>query len=201
MGVPSNYEIKNLRQRIIKSYIRITGNGMDAEDTAQSVLLAWHKNNWKRGQTIDQAVIDCLRKQSGRKGSINYNQRGLLLQSESIEGRRDLGYELEDRECYNRFANLFRGSQRTMFLLREKWGLNEIEIADLFGVSSSRICQRFQGIQKRIQQRIYAEEKGKSRVCQKSTKEMAQILSEKTKTNQWCLESFEDIPMETGEPW
>lgn len=51
------------------------------------------------------------------------------------------------------------GEERAFFLLRYQYGFKEIEIAGLYGLTESRICQRLAGIHERLQHIVRASER------------------------------------------
>lgn len=53
--------------------------------------------------------------------------------------------------------NGFYGIERAIMILLGQWGMSEVEIGNIFGVSESRISQRLKGIQKRLYARAAAE--------------------------------------------
>lgn len=86
--------------------------------------------------------------------------------------------------------------ERIVFLLRGIWGLNGSEIADLFGVSVSRVSQWHKRIQERIQQRIKEEASG---MAAKTKRAMQEIIQEKTKRKSE-LEQRQTKQMEKRKP-
>jgi len=196
-------EFKKATEKIKRIYRKLTGdiNSPEAEDIAQEVICRRLSNPNSASQNYQQSVIDCLRQRSGRKGTCSYEQRRLIMSATTTTGRDDIGSYVGERGDSWHFERFFRGTDRAILLLIIKWGLSETEVADLFGVSESRICQRYKGIQKRIQQRIAAQKKAGSGRAKKGSGEMAKILSEETKRNGWQLVSFEDKGLATGQPW
>lgn len=195
----NNDDYQKAKEKIERIYRKITGDYIspEAEDIAQEVICMRFSNPKSTNQSYRQSVIDCLRKRTGRKGSSGYQQRRLLVSAELTESIGDIGIDVgEPRNTWN-FERFFRGTDRAILLLIIKWGLNEIEIADLFGVSSSWICKRYKRIQSRISERITQESKS----ARKRESKVEAILREKEKRNWRQLESFKDKAMETGQPW
>jgi DNA-directed RNA polymerase specialized sigma24 family protein len=131
----------------------------DREELAQEVLCRMLEGK-NQHSTVDQTLIDALRERSGRKGSPNYEARLRLYSAESrephhlgIPGGDRVGADLDDRIDIQRMADFLRGEERALMKLRHQWGMNEVEIADLFGVSASRICQRLKGVCGRLSAR------------------------------------------------
>lgn len=77
-------ELKKITKRIMFSYTKITKRTNGADDCAQEVLEYFIKGHGK-SQTIGQAVIDYLRRDSGRKGLPGYSQKQNLNNANSIE--------------------------------------------------------------------------------------------------------------------
>jgi hypothetical protein len=143
--------------------------------------------------TIDQAVIDNLRKRSGRKGSVGYDQRLSLENATQSESATHLffcsshsGHDVETREDVSRYLRFVSDSiDRGCYVLYHAWGLNAGEIGDIFGFSESRVCQRLERVQSSLSKRIAAQKR--ARVQGKTSGEMAGVLSEETIRNGWGL--------------
>lgn len=137
----------------------------DREEISQEVLCRMLEGKHQHS-TIDQAVIDVIRKRFGRTGTPGYDKKHALAKSlqagdglenlESTIGNND-GTSLDDRLDIKRAIIEFRGRQRAIIVLRFIWGMNEIEIADIFGVTESRVSQWLKGIQGRLSKRAAQE--------------------------------------------
>jgi len=146
----------------MQSAIRMGFSG-DREDISQEVLLRMLEGK-NRHSTIDQIVIDALRERAGRKGAPSYERRKNLYNShgqepgqlETLIGSYD-GTNSDDRIDINRIAGFLNGDDRAILLLSCQWGMNEIEIGNLFGVSESRISQRLARISERLSARVKKE--------------------------------------------
>lgn len=127
-----------LEQRIRNSYRYITKNMApnDEDDCVQDVLLSYWKNG--KGQTVEQAVIDFLRKNgSGRKGKKSYEARRKLQTTselpETLVSDDGPGYEVDVCEGIDERV------KQIILLLEEGHTLNEV--GEMFGISHSRVCQ------------------------------------------------------------
>lgn len=193
----SEEEIKKISQSARFSYHKITGDYQGAEDCAQSVLASWMSKRGPVKQTVKQAVIDYLRSFDGRKSHDKYETRRALNLPGGQGDLDSVGYESD--ECgrdADRLARFLPQTERVIFLLYTKWGLNGVEIADLFRVSESRIHQRIEGIQSRLSKRVKAEE---SRAKGKGKEKVEAILSVK-KSHRPGMECQESEAMEGVEP-
>lgn len=194
-------EYNKIKKKVEIALNKYGARNFDHEEITQDVMLMWAERGFKKGQTVDQAVIDCLRKYTGRKGSCGYIARKELQNAASLDDGYQLGRNIEpyvgERGDYRGFERFFCGDERAIYLLIVKWGFSEVEVADLFGVSESRICQRYKGIQSRISARVKKEARG----SEKRSREMEEILSEEAKRNIWGVESFSDQSLAVGESW
>jgi RNA polymerase sigma factor (sigma-70 family) len=139
--------------RRAKTSARKRGFGEHADDLAQEVLLSFVEGRG-RHQTIDQAVIDAIRRTFGDSRSDHHQLRracdwkGLTPRVLEIHGKSE-----SDRGCeigFERIVSLLGGPDRAIIKLRYQWGFREREIGDLFGLTESRISQRLKDIQTRL---------------------------------------------------
>jgi hypothetical protein len=148
-----------LRKRAVAS-ARGYGFAEFAEDIAQEVLLYFSEGRGER-QTIDQAVIDAVRRMFGRPGTPGFSRKQSLERAQSIfdedgkitvaprsSGSGDHGLDFE------RITGLLSGDDRMMIILSFRYGLINTEIADLFEVTESRISQRLSDIFSKLRQRL-----------------------------------------------
>lgn len=146
----------------LKASASILGFGSEAEEISQAVLTRMLEGRHKHA-TCEQAVIDYLRSNYGRKGEPSYDLRQaftlkrLSFEEYFIEHPGQFGTESPNRSYAFDILGYFRGVERAMFLLNHYWGFNEVEIGNLFGVSESRVSQRLQSLQGRLSARIKAE--------------------------------------------
>lgn len=128
--------IEYLSNRIRASYKAITKNMApnDEDDCVQEVLLQYHKNG--RGQTVDQAVIDYLRKTTGRKDNPDYEMR-LNLKS-GVELSEDIIFDEMKPDAID--LSLVHGRSREVISLSCE-GYSQKEIGEKLGVTESRVSQ------------------------------------------------------------
>lgn len=152
----------------------IKGRAFEAEDFA-----GWYAKHILEGrgahQTMSQAFIEYLRTTYGDSRTASHRVR----QSAEINRvtitatrEREEGFELGEDELEGvprielpngrvpfeineqiRAANL-EAQERCMIWLRHGWNFTEGEIANCFGITESRICQRLSGIHKRLQETL-----------------------------------------------
>lgn len=123
------------------------------EDVTHDILIMWMRRGNKTGQTVDQAVIDVLRKSTGRKGSTNYESR--LCLNTPTEVDENFKKEPISDSYYDimfEYEKLFHGDFRVCYVLRHKWGFSLEDIAEVLGVTNSLISHRLIKMQKTIQE-------------------------------------------------
>lgn len=136
-----------------------------AEDIAQDVLL--HFSSGKgRHQTIDQAVLDAIRRDFGRPGTPNFDQRQCFNSPERLDDPdcsiTDRHLEIESGELRGDFERLtqgLKGIERACIILKFKWGFTQKEISDCFGVTESRISQRVARMETSLHSRMEVSER------------------------------------------
>lgn len=139
-------DLKKIEKRIQASFFRITKGNEDPSDCVQEILLRMLEGRHKHA-TIDQCVVDYLRMQSGRKGSVSYSTRINLNNSDSLEpGKNDQPIELGPRrESSDRdlhwFVNELRGSREGDMMSMQLEGYSLKEIGSVYGFSESRASQ------------------------------------------------------------
>lgn len=140
-------EFESLEERIRNSYRYITKrkNPDTEDDCVQECLLSFWKNG--KGQTVDQAVVDFLRTQSGRKGDVNYEVR-LNLQN-AVE----IPESLSSNQNFNIEIDITEGLDGRLKYICEKYseGYTFREIAVSLGVTESRISQLFKDFSEKMQ--------------------------------------------------
>lgn len=161
-------DVEKLQARIRRVFNRLSGGLGDADECAQEILLGMLEGRHQH-QTVDQAVIDYLRSQFGRKGEPSYIGRQNLARAHHVEpGELDRLLPVDSRRGVDDgvdFKRMLRGLEsidKACFKLFYGWGLSEVEISDLFDVSASRISQRIERVSKRVRQRV-AQEKSRAR--------------------------------------
>jgi hypothetical protein len=158
-------------------------------ETSQNVIADMLESG-NRSQPLKYAVIDCLRKESGRKGTSCYADRLHLRNPE-----REVEFLHDDSVATGGvawgLARCLGREDRVMFLLKYVWGFDVTDIGNLFGLDQSGIAQKLARIQKSLRQRMEKKEQRKTTGC------LEEVLSETEK----FFECFEDEEMEGFEPW
>ena len=107
-----------------------------------------------KGQTIDQAIVDVLRKLYGRKNCVSHKDRQNIQHPVCLDLLIETGkfreYRQEDMSKILEYHKLFNGKYRVSFILRFKYGLLLREIAECFGVTESAVSKWFQEIKEKI---------------------------------------------------
>lgn len=139
--------LEKMSKRIRYAYNKLTGGATDADDCVQEVLCRMLEGKHKHS-TIDFAVIDYLRLQSGRKGSASYTKRRNLASPDLYEQgqevgatRFDYGRELDCRRIVEFIATNLRGNKGDAIRMIVLEDFNLKEAGEKLGLSESRICQ------------------------------------------------------------
>jgi RNA polymerase sigma factor (sigma-70 family) len=139
---------------------RLHRNREGAEDYAQDALLQTIEHpEWQ--VDFRYRVLDAIRKDHGRTGTLKHAVRRNLENSKHLDPESVYGPSFENlREPrqtdpleFARFREMLSGlkpSERAIIILRYFWSFTEIEIADCFGVTESRICQKLSDIHEKI---------------------------------------------------
>lgn len=196
-------DIKKLLTRIKYSCCRL-GRSEIAEETAQEVFTRMLEGKHQHA-TIDQAVIDYLREQYGRKGKPGYAERQALSKPDSYEqGDYDRtiqsgdGSNLDDRIDFNRITDNLTGFRRCLVIMRHRDGMNEKEIGHYFGFTESWAHLWLERIQTGISKRIGIK---KSRIQGETCEKMETLLPEKTEGKRWRVEQGEIERLEKSQSW
>lgn len=146
-------------------------------------------------QTLEQFFIDLMRKRFGdsRQEYGRIKQKAIFTSRESDETLSSLPHDVNTEALA--LKQYLSKEERSIFVLHYEWGFNETEIANIFGVSSSRICQRLQRVQERIRKKIAAEKQ------RENSRELEAVLRQETKGNRWRVESFADKAMARLKSW
>jgi predicted transcriptional regulator len=157
---PDDSEIEKLRNRSLITSRRM-GINQDSEDIAQEVAIRFIQNG--KGQTVQQATIDVIRsvygstrgsRMSGVTGvrraerfatSLQESRESNLASINPIEGARFIDAFLSTSRI------LLSGSKRAIIILVYQWGFSLEEVADLLGVTESRISQ----VRSELEERVY----------------------------------------------
>lgn len=192
----SDDEIRSLTKRISYSCKKYKIKNDEVDDIVQDILLKFYENKDSK-QTIDQAVIDYIRKNYGdsRTEAGRKKQNKIeLIENTFIKNDCDFNNLILDA---NFFIKNLSKTDRVIFLLKEVFSFDENEIGYLFDVGASRICQRYKGIQKRLHERVEKETADKD----KGSEVMEELLREETEGDLWAMEFREDKGMEIIESW
>jgi RNA polymerase sigma factor (sigma-70 family) len=140
--MPMSWE--KLRRSAFIAARKLGANGVDADDFANEAMLAWLEGHW-RGQTVNQAVISAYRKIYGRgKARMTY------VELDHDEPRESQAHGFD----YNAWVSELEERDRAMIKLKYEWGMEGIEIADLFGISKSRVSQRLKILEGKMKERM-----------------------------------------------
>lgn len=136
---------------IIGFVLRRIGISESPEDLAQEYVCGLLEGK-HRHQTVEQFIIDVLRKRSGRKGSVGYAKRQALVSTGSINDIQDSigGFSADDVD-----ARIHRDQMRE-FINNREWNLyteghSLKEIGEMCGVSESRIHQNLKKQKSRLE--------------------------------------------------
>lgn len=193
--------IKELRKKIRHRTKKFNFNEEELEDCTQELLKNWIEGRGQK-QTLDQFIIDYLRKSNGRKGT---RKRAYGLSSESysdeicahqisIYGNNELS--VDNRRLINEIIATTHHWKRAILILNTQYGYEQAEIGYFFGVSESRVCQWIKEIQSGISKKIKTESKRQK----KESNPVEKVLFEKTKRIERQLEPFENRRMEKEKP-
>jgi DNA-directed RNA polymerase specialized sigma24 family protein len=139
-----DFELMGERIRNSYRYITKRKNPDMEDDCVQECLLKFWQNG--KGQTVDQAVIDFLRTQSGRKGEPGYEAK-LSLQN-AVELPDSLSYESKAVEI-NVTDDLDGRMKYICDLYCEGYTFREISV--YLGVTESRVSQMFKDFSEKMQ--------------------------------------------------
>jgi RNA polymerase sigma factor (sigma-70 family) len=146
-------DIERIRKSAIKNAVAC-GFSLEAEDIAQQVLLDFTESG-RTGKTVRQAVIDVIRRTTGRKGTGQYDARHNLNKAAVFDAERherliQPQYTLEFQDLLKSIT----GVERAVICLKFQWGFTSREIAECFGVTEERICQRLSAILPKLNKKI-----------------------------------------------
>lgn len=196
-------DVEKVSKRIRYAFSKFS-KGIGNEDECVQEILCRMLEGKGEHRTVDQFTIDYLRTITGRKGVASYSARQNLERADSVEpgdlervlpmdirGNRANGLDLDECARYS-------GDQidRACLKLYFRWGLDEVEIANLFGVSPSRVSQRIKRIQGRISARIKSE---RSREQGKAGENLVKLLRPKEERNIWGVGKITFERMEIGQ--
>lgn len=135
--------------------------GLDVDEVTQHIFLKWMEKRDRtgkpKGQTVDQAVVDYLRERIGDSRLDSYKAKTDFYFAETFEERKD------KREVTNiiiksaLIRKYLKDRDRAMMILKYEWGMNHEELADIFGISSSRVSQAMKGIRHTLAMKMASE--------------------------------------------
>lgn len=156
-----------IREITIKAKMWANCNGFasDAEDIAQHVLIRLYK---KRKAAVDRICIDYVRSAYGRTDKRAYknqaaksNEKRFYSQITDENDSLETSYKMNtDNLDFNEFQAYLESNDRAIVTLRFKWGMTEKEIADCFGMSEGRICQKLKEIKIKLESKITEQKQG-----------------------------------------
>lgn len=170
---PADVERFQKRARVIA---RERGHPELAEDFAQQIFIAFARG-WR--STLDQLFVDFLRDEFGSSRTPSGRARAASRASTfsldetsgpgenaplfhdliaSPERHKDAASELHDRLAELRCGDLFDGLEAEFYELHFLDQLSQIEIANRFGLTESRVCQVLGPMRRRIREHAELEE-------------------------------------------
>jgi len=179
-------------KKLIQKYA--FNGGIDARDVLQE-----YECCLLEGKALNQKpkyfVIDYLRKHNADK---RYLSNNVISQFEE-RGQAIVGglprFKLSSGQDYFEYGKFIKGRDKIVFNLFYRWGINETEISNIFGVSLSRVSQRVKRISERIRKKIKKEKQREKKIS------LEEVLREKTKREWWGVELFKSQEMEIGSPF
>lgn len=156
-----------------RNVARRKGYHQHADDFAAEVAI---KTIEGRKASTEQLFVDYLRKEYGdaRLASGREKMRDRHAMQELAD---TVAASTRNSAALEQLCGGFRiyGSSRAILVLYYKWGFHEAEIANCYGVTESRICQRLKEIQSSIYERIKKEE---SKLSEEAKGALEEILRE-----------------------
>lgn len=132
-------DINTFREAIKTRYKILVGTDDGMEDCVQEILMKFFTNGV--GQTIHQAVIDFLRKSSGKKGSKYYKAKNFVSIETIKEELITVDYNEENMDYY---LNMVKpGLHKCLVNLHYKYGYSKKEIGQILGYSVVTISSMF----------------------------------------------------------
>lgn len=136
------------------------GFGRISDDIAQEILCRMLEGRHQHA-TVDQAVIDYLRREFGHKRSRSYDARYALATAGNADSEysfnsigTDPRGDLDVRWDAERLVELLRGRDRIIANQYYLEGYSEAEVANFHNVSESRVCQILKRIQSGLSKRV-----------------------------------------------
>lgn len=110
-------------------------------DIAQEVVSKIAEGKGKH-QTVDQAVIDIIRKNYGRPGTPGFKRKHALQNASRHTGKEgSTKLRQEEGNEFHYLLQMLHGIERAVICLIFQWGFSVKEVAYVFGFSKSRASQ------------------------------------------------------------
>lgn len=142
-----------------KRWALANGFDSDVEDMTQYVLM---RLSQKRKSRVSNICIDYVRLHYGRTGSRSYkiqssksNEKRFYSELNEETCALEIAYDLNLESLdFEKFQNYLHSKERAILTLRFKWGMTESEIGDCFGITESRVSQKFSEIKAKLKRFI-----------------------------------------------
>lgn len=178
----TNEEYLKLKKRIEFVYSRkFSYLKFDPEDVSSEIITRWIGK--KTGQTVDQAIIDFIRKYHGDSRLPGFARKTSITSPRQIDDARDCQYELDDGLNFEDYSKGLRGEERAIMVLLHKWGFNEKEIADCFGITKKWARLWIKKIQSGISEEIKGKKDGYANT--ERQREVEDLLPKATENLLW----------------
>lgn len=174
--------INKLKERITWRGKTLGVKENDLEDLQQDILIRYVEKG--SGQTVDQAIIDWLRKNYGRKGDSSFDaKRRFANPAQLSEIKRSIEPPEWDRaDLYRQLANLGASPiAKSLYVLNKVCGYSEDEITYFTSTSKTRLRERL----KRVESCLYENAQEASRDCGKTEKILEKLLPKETVGEWW----------------
>lgn len=128
-----------------KNYARSMGLIDECEDFAQ---IATMELLGGRRASVQQIYIDYLRRKLGRsnrKNELNF----------SLSSVEDIEKKIEDSILFDDLVGKLKRRDRNIYILYYRWGLYEREVAQIIGISESRVSQILKAGHKKMKTELY----------------------------------------------
>lgn len=190
--------LKKIKTRIDASFYKFTRTNEGAEDCAQEIITRMLDGKHQHA-TIDQCVIDYLRKYRNHKGFsrgfeeqdypvTNSYEHGSFDRFIADDSGRDVGMRI-DADRIIGMSKHWERAVMTLFFMEE---YGKTEIGYLFGVTESRVNQWLQRIQGRISTRITQETSRQ----EKRSGTLEKLLPEEAGRDEWAMEFGQSYTVE-----
>lgn len=142
-------EYRRFRKKVQLYLNRVWPHG-DVDDIMQDVMLKWQEHRGEVHQTVEQAVIDVLRKtgpvkKSGRKNEdLTHQELREVIPDRALPFAERLIVKTE----VEKLLRPMHGIDKALLMLKYFWGFTQREIAQCFGVTEARISQRITTLEK-----------------------------------------------------